>query len=267
MKKIVILLVLTFLLTSCFWEKKEVVVKKETKETEIKNSFLNTIPKGDIRNNTKYSENFIWLQNSYFNKNNDIWLLLSYIWNLEYQWFDEKKEKEYAEIIIKMWEEFIKKVDKKEIKLKDYEKTYLLPLLYNKIWNNYEIIEKNNEAITFYQKSINLNNNYYKSLIYLWNLYKKIWEKEKYDDSFEKVIKIIKSKKEIENIENNFKIFKNNYWWYTDLWVIYKILWNNKLSKVNFDKAENIINNNKDIYINEYEYKKMLFNFNKIKSN
>ena len=270
MRKIFLILILTLLLTSCFWQKETAIKESNEKQENTKNiqenknkEILVQISENDIRSKTKYLVNFTWIQTKYFNNNKDIWLLLSYIWNMEYQGYIEKKEKEYAKIIVAMWEEFIKQSTKNK-ELKQYDKTILISKLFKIIWNNYEVLWENKKAIESYKKSIKKNPNNYKNYIDLWNLYKNIGEKEKSKEVFIKVKEVIKNTKIIEKTNNLINIIgKDDYYWgYMDLGLIYMILWDVEKSQSYLKKAKKIID--EGTFLNNYEKGKDLMKFKNI---
>ena len=261
MKKIILISIAILILSSCGLKEKEIIenippVINDVKNTEIEKLYLDNeeieeIKINDIREKTEYGEDSQWINRMYYENNENIDLLIIYMNDLKYQWVLEKNEKEYAKIIIMVAMDFIKE----NIKLKEYEKTLLFPRLLRIIWNNFEILWESDKAILAYKEAVLKNKDDYKSYIDLGNIYKKNQEEEKANEAFKNAANIIKDKKIIEEINEVFKIYDENFWGYTDLWIIYKLLWENQKSEEAFAKAKNIIENFS--ILNEYERNKL----------
>ena len=275
MKKIVILLVFTLFLLSCSVNNKEVekTIKKFNNENiekkqinKIKKFNIKEIDKNDIRKKTEYIINFTWIQDMYYNKPENLSLLLTYINNLKYQWFIEKKEKDYAKIIIDLWMNYIDNIENNNIQLNKYWKTVSFSMLLQNIGNSFELLWKTDRAIEYYNKSANTNKKNYKSYLYISHLYLKLWKKEMSSFYIQKAIMVIKDSKLIDKNNNLIQIIWINdyYWGYLELWIIYKILWNKKESEKNFIKVEEIMK--KSTFSNNYEKNKTLIEIELIKN-
>jgi len=288
-KKILLFTLITFLLSSCWWTKNEEKEEKEEKNEIVKNEEVDKVEEVEkgvvyntkelkeknirevvnfiIKDEKKYDPDFVWISQLYSGNYNEIWILESYLSELEYQGVLEDNKKEYAKVITIIGEKFVKQINDNKIILDEIGKEMDLPLILNKLWNNFKILEDTDKAIFYYKEAVKIKKDYYQTYIELGNIYTDLKKTKEAKESFEQAKNIIKDNKIIEKINEELKdivVAGTYYGWYIELGIIYKLYWEELKSKNNLKKAEKIIKEASEAHLNKYSKKNILNEINKI---
>lgn len=183
MRKIILFIFITFLLTSCFWWEKEnekvVENNKDIKNIIVKSeSKINKLE--DLVNNQKFDEAIPELEKMYNANPNEISNILNYMSALLAKWSITRQEKEYSEKAIKIW-------NKALINFSNNSE------LYRNIWYAYEIAENYDESFKAYDKSIELDPNNAIAYSNRGHAYRLYWDYSKSEIDFLKAYELDKT--------------------------------------------------------------------------
>ena len=176
MKKIILLMAIIFVLSSC-WLDDSKTDKNATTNYQEKNDYNKIVKLENLINNQKFDEAIPELEKMYNKDYKDISNILNYMSALLSKWSITRQEKEYSKKAIEIWNKALLEFPNNSE-------------LYRSIWYAYEIAEDYTNAFTNYDKSIELDSNNAMAFANRGHAYKLFWDYNKAEEDFLKAYEL-----------------------------------------------------------------------------